>query len=210
MLELDAEIRKILGHPDLLAKLEDKLLGILGSDASLAAKRGVCKSISLIATERSIPVLALMLLEAQTSDMARYALERIPSPRVEEALRQALSKVTGLARIGVIDSLGDRRAAAAAPALGALLSDPDVETRQAAAWALGRIGSAEAARLLLAVVQSPEGPARRETLDASLVCAERLLEAGDRGEAAKIYAALQAEATPEPFRAAAARMRRRR
>ena len=45
--------------------------------------------------------------------MARYALETIPDPSVDDALRDALGKVQGRPRLGVIGSLGVRRDAKA-------------------------------------------------------------------------------------------------
>lgn len=57
----------------------------------------------------------------------------------------------GLARNAAI-VLGNRGATAAVPALGVALRDPEPEVRSAAAWALGQIRGADAARLLLAAV----------------------------------------------------------
>ena len=45
--------------------------------------------------------------------MARYALETIPDPSVDDALRDALGKLKGRPLLGVIGSLGVRRDAKA-------------------------------------------------------------------------------------------------
>jgi HEAT repeat protein len=204
LLAIDAEIRKILGHPDLLMKLEDALLSILRSDASQAAKRGVCKRLGLIASERSVPTLAGMLNDAETSDMARYSLERIPGPAVDTALRGALPKTQGKTRVGIINSIGNRKDSAAVPQLGKLLANSDQGAAEAAAWALGRIGGSEAIRLLAAHKNSASGPLRSEILDAYLVCATRLGSEGNKSEAAAMYNELNAEGMPAPIRRAAA------
>ena len=47
--------------------------------------------------------------------MARYALERIPAAAAAAALRDALPKLTGTLKVGVIGSLGVRRDAASVP-----------------------------------------------------------------------------------------------
>jgi HEAT repeat protein len=203
LLLIDAEIRKIAGHPDHIAKLEQALLGVLQSNASLAAKRGICKRLGLIAGERSVATLAAMLAEAETSDMARYSLERIPAPAVDAALRDALAKTRGRNRVGVINSIGNRRDAKAVPSLGELLNDADPEVAQAAAWALGRIGGAEAARQLNARTNSASGRIRTEILDAQLVCARRMDSEGSKSEAAAIYKRLSADNMPAPVRRAA-------
>lgn len=203
LLDIAAEIRKLVGHADHLANLEAALLGVLQSDASPAAKRGVCKRLGLIAGERSVPVLAAMLTDDETSDMARYSMERIPSARVEAALRKALPKSQGRVRIGIINSLGNRRDSQAAAALGNLLGDSDRDTAQAAAWALGRIGGADAIRFLAAHKDSAQGRVRAEILDAYLVCAGRLAAEGDRSKAEAMYNELNADGMPAPVRRAA-------
>jgi len=205
LLAIDAEIRKLLGHAEHLAKLEEALLEILRSDASLAAKRGVCKRLGLIATERSVATLAAMLTSAETSDMARYSLERIPSPAVEATLREALPKTQGMVRVGIIHSLGYRKDSQAVAALGKLLEDSDEAVAQAAAWALGRMGGGEATRLLAARKDTAGGRVRSEVLDACLVCAEGLLAEGNKAQAEAIYNELNVEAMPEPIRRAASR-----
>lgn len=203
LLAIDAEIRKILGHSDHLANLEEALLGVLRSDASVAAKRGVCKRLGLIASERSVPTLAAMLTVAETSDMARYALERIPSDAVERVLREALHKTQGRTRVGIINSIGYREDSRSVKELGALLQNSDEATAQAAAWALGRIGGAEAIRLLAARKDAAQGRLRLEILDAYLVCAGRLLSEGKKAEAVAMYNDLNAEGMPAPIRRAA-------
>ena len=205
LLAIDAEIRKILGHAEHLAKLEEALLGVLRSDASFAAKRGVCKRLGLIATERSVATLAAMLPSPETSDMARYSLERIPSPAVEAALREALPKTQGTIRVGVINSLGYRKDSKAVAVLGKLLDDSNEAVAQAAAWALGRIGGGEATRLLAQHKNAAGRRVRSEVLDAYLVCAGYLLAEGDKIQAVAIYNELNGEAMPEPIRRAASR-----
>jgi HEAT repeat protein len=203
LLQIDAEIRKLLRQPQQLAKLEEALLGILRSDASVAAKRGVCKRLALIATERSVPVLAPMLTDAGTSEMARYALERIPSDTVDAALRDAIPDTRGRTRIGIVNSIGNRSDSRAVPLLGKLATDSDEDAAEAAVWALGRIGGPEAIRLLAARRGSAQGRVRLEALDAYLVCARRLASEGKRSEAVAMYKQLDVEGMPAPIRRAA-------
>jgi hypothetical protein len=88
--------------------IEQKFIALLKSDASLAGKDFICKELSVIGTDASAPALSAMLLDAKTSDMARYALERIPGTAADRALRDALGKSGGKTRIGIINSLGVR------------------------------------------------------------------------------------------------------
>ena len=63
--------------------------------------------------DRSAP----LLLDEQLTSWARIALEVIPGPEADAALREAMGKLSGRHRIGVINSIGFRRDAAAVTAL---------------------------------------------------------------------------------------------
>ena len=88
---------------------EAELLRVLRSDATLQEKSAACRQLARIATKDAIPTLAALLGDEKLSHMARYALEPIQDSSVDEALRDALGKVQGPARLGVIGSLGARR-----------------------------------------------------------------------------------------------------
>lgn len=205
LLAVDAEIRKVAGQPARAAKLEDALLEVLQSDAAAGAKRGVCKSLSLIATDRSAPVLATMLTKAETSDMARYVLERMPPGAADGALRGVAREAQGRVAVGIVNSIGNRRDTQAVRVLSELLADADEEIAQAAARALGRIGGTDAIRRLSAFKRVARTKVRAEALDAYLVCAGRLAAEGRKAEAAAIYRELSAEDAPAPVRRAAER-----
>jgi len=209
LLVVDAEIRRIAGMPDRLAKLEEALLEVLRSDTAAGAQRGVCKSLSLIATQQSVATLQAMLTGAETSDMARYVLERMPSGGADAALRGALAGSKGRTRVGIVHSIGNRKDPAAVAALAGLLKDPDEATAQAAACALGKIGGAEAIRALAGQRNSARARVRAEALDAYLVCAGRLAAEGRKSEAAVMYKELSAEGMPLPVRRVAQRALRK-
>src|SRR4051794_22933337 len=69
-----------LGSPSVVKDIETGLLAFLQSDATPAGKEFAFRQLSLIATGASVPVLAGMLTAPRTSEMARYALARIPGP----------------------------------------------------------------------------------------------------------------------------------
>ena len=78
-------IRQASGTPE-MKEIEKQLDDFLKSDANYAAKDFVCRELSVAGTEASVPALASMLTDEKNSDMARYALERIPGEAVDEAL----------------------------------------------------------------------------------------------------------------------------
>src|SRR5271154_1820334 len=98
-------------HDDAAARknLEVLMIAALKSDISRDAKDYVCRKLTIVGTAASVPTLAELLADENHSHMARFALERMPAPEAAEALRDALPKVSGNVKIGVISSIGVRR-----------------------------------------------------------------------------------------------------
>jgi HEAT repeat protein len=185
------------------ATAEAKLLDVLKSSASVADKCNACRGLKTIGTEKSVPALAALLTDGEISHCARIALESLPCPAAGTALREALAKATGLTKAGIIDSLGERRDAQAVPLLQPALEDKDLSIVAAAADALGKIGTVEAAKALVAGRNSAKA---RVKIGAGLVrCANHLLKADKRDEAAKIYRDLSGPGEARVVRAGALR-----
>ena len=121
---------------------EDRLISILNANSPPQEKSDACQELARIGTRKAVPVLASLLADEKLSHMARYALEPIADPAVDEALCDALGKVKGQLLVGVISSLGVGKDPAAIEALAHLLADADSAVVQAAARALGCIGGA--------------------------------------------------------------------
>jgi HEAT repeat protein len=158
--------------------LEKRLLAFVQSDATQAAKEVVCRQMGPIASEAAVPVLAPMLLNAATSDMARYALEPIPGAAADKALREAVVKTTGKTRVGIVNSIGVRRDAGAVGALKRLASDLDEATASAARDALAAIGDPAALQALGAV---------RGASEWLLKAADLLVQRGNKTAALPVY-----------------------
>jgi len=201
--EVEEIIKKAYGDKAELAKIEKALLGVLESDATRAGKQFVCRKLSIIGTEQSVSVLAGMLTGEETSDMARYALERIPGSAVDEALRKSLRKARGNARIGIINSLGQRRDKDSVRILSRILGRPNQQAAIAAAAALGHIAGSQAAEALAEAKDKAEGRLLSVVLDAYLKCADRMVDEGNKIKAMAIYKELQKEGMPKPIRTAA-------
>jgi hypothetical protein len=71
--------------------------------------------------------------------MARYAMERMPYPEVDVALREALGKVDGPQKIGIISTIAARRDQQAVAQLTDLAKSTDAAVAAAASLALERI-----------------------------------------------------------------------
>jgi len=208
--EVSNMIRDAYGSPAKLRQIERSLVGVLRSDATPAAKQFVCRKLSIIGTEGCVPALAAMLTkkpgskqEPHPADMARYALERIPGAAVSAALRKALADTTGKAKVGIINSLGQRRDRKAVGALSKLIGSSDALVADAAAAALGQIAGSDATKALAEARTKTKGKLRLVVLDSYLKCADRLAAEGKRREASAIYRQLSIE--PAPIGAAALR-----
>ena len=126
------------------AKVEEQLLTALALPGCTEAGRAfLCKMLGLVGSARSVPALAILLLDAKTADAARAALELIPGHEASSALRDALASLPAKAKAGLIGSIAARGDVMARLALAALKEDaaqPAI-VRGTAARALERLGS---------------------------------------------------------------------
>ena len=157
-------VKATFSKPGERAKLEKQFTRILKSDASPECKDFICRQLRVIGTKESVPVLAAMLTDKNTSDMARYALQHYQCPEAGRALNKALNKAEGLILAGIINSLGERRDEECVDALCELvfvfenIDDDDKEQGEesiinenitlAAINALGKIGGEKALKTL--------------------------------------------------------------
>ena len=181
------------------ADAEGKLIGVLRSDAKLFDKAKACQRLAAVGTKRAVPALAALLGHEQLGGYARFGLEPIADPSVDDALRAALGKLEGRLRIGVINSIGVRRDPKAVPALVRLALGGSRE----AVWALGQIATDEA---VTALRQALGSELRAQAAHACLVAAERrggsvAGELCDAVRKAKVPAHVRAAATYQRMKA---------
>ena len=188
--EYDAAPIMKLNQPELIARLTDP-------GSTLFQKAIASKRLSMVGTGEAVPALAALLGDERLGHYARFGLEPIPDPAVDEALRNALPKLKGPLLMGVIHSLGVRRDTNAVDALGKLIYDPDIEIARAASASLGAISGAKATALLREALTRAAAPVRPVVARAALVCADRLPETG-RGTALDMYNLLTGDAMPRP------------
>ncbi len=185
--------------------LETRLLAVLTSDASRSAKDYVCRTLKTMGTAEAVPTLAALLPGKDLSHMARYALERIAAPEAAAALRDALSKVSGALKVGVIGSLGVRRDGASVSALAALLGEGDEAVVRAAANSLGVIATPEAGKILGGFASKAPAGVKAAAYDGCLACAEQMLADGNKADALALYKPLSGNDQPKQIQLAARR-----
>lgn len=180
------------------ASKEQAALAVLRSDAAEADKATACKQLAVHGSAAAVPDLAKLLDNERLASWARIPLEAIPDPACDKALEEAAGRLQGRLLLGVINSLGVRRAAAAVPMLAKRLGDPDTAVAAAAAAALGTIGTAAAAEPLRGALGSPVPSTRNAAAEGCVLCAERLLAAGQAEAATSLYDAVRKADVPRP------------
>lgn len=205
LLPIDEAVRAALNDKIACGDLERQLVAALDGGLLAVAVEYVFSKLTLIGSAFSVPALVARLDDPQLATSTRTALESLPDRRADKALRERLPKLTGRAKVGVIQSLGTRRDPESVRALAALLKDSDLQAVGAAAAALGEIASRRAADGLRAFVPSAPAGLREQVADTALVCAERLQAAGRKTDARALYQTLTGMTLPPHIQAAVRR-----
>ena len=174
--KLDFEVAAVGGDAALLLDLEQKLTDLLNATTTTAAaQQAIAERLSrVIASDPSSRSPALRLLGPWLSDparqeLARLALESVPGENVDSTYLRALRRAEGPARLALVQSVGVRRIAKAAPTLGRLLRDADQALADAAAASLGAIATPRA----FGILKEHQTPITPAVLSARLDAAAR-------------------------------------
>jgi HEAT repeat protein len=178
------------------AEDQQKLLAALKSAATPAEKATLCKQLAIYGNQEAVPALAALLPDQELSSWARIALEAIPGPAADEALRAALGKVQGRLQLGIINSLAVRHDAKAVELLLPLLNAKDIDVATTAAVALGHLGGPAAAKALEEKLAAAPPALRSAAAEGCTLCAEQLLAAGKTADALKLFAAVRKAEVP--------------
>jgi HEAT repeat protein len=173
-------------NPQARKETEAALLKFIQGSPAPGGLMAACRALRLIGGPDSVPVLAALALKPETTDPARYALERIPGGEADQALLAMLEKTSGVIRRGVVFSLGERRSAAVVPALARLAGGKDAVLAADAIKALGKTGGPEAVKALTDAL-AKSAALKSEAASALLLAAEGALAAGDKAAAASAY-----------------------
>ncbi|MGO8746779.1 MAG: hypothetical protein ACLQNE_12385 [Thermoguttaceae bacterium] len=176
-----------------------KLIAVLQCDAAPFDKAQACQRLALIGTKEAVPALAALLADERLSSYARFGLQPIPDPSVDDALRDALGRLHGRLLSGVINSIGVRRDVKAVSALTKVARDPTSEAAPMALAALGQIATFEATETLQQVLASNSAAVRGAAAEACLVSVERLLAQDKREESVRLCDAIRCANVPSSF-----------
>ena len=166
-----------------------KILAAKVTDATVPqpARVWIVRQLEYIGAGESVAALTILFggQDAELKECARRALEKNPDPAAGERLRAALKQGGDPNwRIGLIQSLGQRRDAAAVELITGQLSSND--TAPAAVAALGKIADEKA---VLALWQAYDG-GTAGAADGLVTAGNRLLADGDKAGAGHLFARL--------------------
>jgi HEAT repeat protein len=170
---------------------------------SAVVKNQIAQFLSIVADDAQVPALASMLTSLETREMARWALDRIPTATAIKTLSSALEQVGPEFRTGVINALGKRSGAEVQAALLRTASDEDVHVRLAAVEALANFPEPSNDEPIATATKSGAPRARARAQRARVRLAETLRNAGKKDAAIAIYKAIVANDADEPQKKAA-------
>jgi hypothetical protein len=162
----------------------------LSGDLSTYNKAYLCQELQWAGGREVTPALGSLLTDEELCNPAAMALAAIKDGAAEQ-FRGALPRAKGACRLAIVDglaALGDKQSAGV---LKDALKDSDREVRIAAGAGLAKLGDAGSADVLLKAVPSESGWERIQAIKNCLVLAEKLMAAGNKSEAGKLYKALQ-------------------
>ena len=173
-----------------------QLIGVLESAAAPAQKAIACKQLAIYGDASAVGPLAKLLDDKELASWARIALEAIPDRAAAAALREAHGRLHGKLLVGVINSIGARRDTEAVAGLAESLRSDDSEALEAAAVALGHIGTPSALAALEQWWAAAPAVARAKAAEGVLLCADKLLAEGKLAAAANVYDRIRQAAVP--------------
>lgn len=185
----------------LRAQLEEAFIGVLKSDASVEAKRFVCRQLGAMGTAKSVDTLAGLIADEHLADYALRALVSIPDKAAVNALVKAIADAPQTQKVNIVNAIARTKSQDAVAPLVALMADTDQALAQAATAALGSIGGKGCSELLKAL-KAANGGGDTVLADACLQCGQ-WAPASQKGEALEIYTALYNSTQPGYVRAAA-------
>jgi hypothetical protein len=162
----------------------------LGGDRPKPVQTFLIQQLQVCGDGSAAPLLGEMLTDEALCDPAAAALVAIRNG-ADEQFRRALLRAKGKCRLTAVQNLGVLRDAKAVPALKRAAGDRDQNVRAAAVWALANIGDAGSVDLLLRAAETRSGWERIRAADACLLLGERLVAAGAKTNARRVYTRLR-------------------
>jgi HEAT repeat protein len=184
---LERLVRESVSHPALRGPVEAGLIQLLAPAATFQAKGFACRQLGIVGGNAALPALAALLRNPETAGLACLALTTYSPGKADKILREALASATGVSRLQLLTTLGDRRDRRAVALLARQALDPDLDVAEAAIAALGKVGDQTARKAIAALRHSARPDLTPALTEAALRCAEALSASGERAAALAAY-----------------------
>jgi len=159
----------------------------LGGARPKAVQQYLLQEIPFAGGKCVVAAIGKLLTDEVLCESAAQALTAIGEGAAEQ-FRAALPKVKGPRLLTVVQNLGVLRDKASVADLRRATTSKDREMRLCAAWGLANIGDADSIAAVTKVASAKVGSWERiEGTRACMLLAERLLAAGQKGPAMKVY-----------------------
>ena len=158
----------------------------IGGDRPKEVQKYLIRELQIASGREVVESLGKLLEDEDLCEPAAQALVAIGDGAAEQ-FHGALSRVSGKCRLTILQNLGVVRDTKSVGALQKAVSDEDEAVRIAAVWALANIGDADSANMLQKAADQADGWERTQATKACLLLAEKLIAAGKKSEAARIY-----------------------
>ena len=170
---------------------QTQYVGALAAEVGGSRPKGVQKyliqEIPVAGGAEAVPALGRLLTDEDLCESAAQALVAIRTGAAEQ-FRAALGRVKGKLLLTVVQNLGVLRDKASVTGITRAAAGDDRELRMVATWALANIGDAGSVDTVLKVAGAAVGSWERvEATRACMLLAERLLAAGSKAPAVRIY-----------------------
>lgn len=172
----------------------DALASQLATDRPKGVQGYAARLLQVTGSKDAAPSLGKLLGDPDLCESAAQALLAIREGAGAE-FRKALPDLKGGPRLTVLQALGVLADGESAEAMKAALADADAEIRLAGAWGLARIADAGSVEAVHKLSTGAAGWERIKATSVALLLAERLLAAGKKAEAAKMYRLLKESRT---------------
>jgi HEAT repeat protein len=192
LVEVERLINSTHGNRTARLQIEKLMAGLLTSKATVAAKQFICKKLWIMGSDLSLPALASLLegSDPVLSEAACYALRSQDSAAALAVLRKSLTRCRGVARVAILNLLGDKKDATNTAQIIALASDPDPLLSDAAICALGKIASGESVAALDRMHRGSDPTRRLNSAHALLQAGQQLAQRGNSAAARAIWSQL--------------------
>ncbi len=164
----------------------DTLVAKIKGNAPKAVKAALIRELQVAGSTKTVPALGEFLANADLYSWAANALLTIGGPDAAGEFRKALPAATGRAKATHIQNLGLLGDTQAVAAIRQAAGDPDADVRLTACGALANLGDDGSVDILIKA-SNAEGWERMQAASACLVLAEKLVAAGKKAPAQKIY-----------------------